>query len=107
MRSVILTAAIVAALVSTSLTAGYAASSGRAGASSGRAGIHATLAENAPATRVANTTTTREENAARASAIRNREIAEGLITRTEQADSVPGVTINGCQETSIGTRVCR
>ena len=33
MRSFILTAAIAAALVSTSLTAGYAASSGKAGAS--------------------------------------------------------------------------
>ena len=42
MRSFILTAAIAAALFSTSLTAGYAASPGKGGASSGGASTHAT-----------------------------------------------------------------
>ena len=54
MRSFILTAAIAAALVSTSLTAGYAASSAKGGGgSSGRAGVHATRADNPLATRTA------------------------------------------------------
>jgi hypothetical protein len=78
MRSFILTAAIAATLVSTSLTAGYAASSAKAGAT-------ATRAESAAATRA--------EKNARAAAVRQEEIASGSITRSEQADPVPPVVI--------------
>ena len=97
MRSFILTAAIAAALVSTSLTAGYAASSGKAGVSSGTAGIHATRAENAPAAQT--------ERVARANPVPRgpRTKVEG---GPEQGDPVPPMTSYGCPETSFGTRVC-
>jgi hypothetical protein len=95
MRSFILTAAIAAALVSTSLTAGYAASSAKGGASSGKAGVHATRSESVPATRTARATPNpRGPRGPR---------AEG---GPEQGDPVPPVTIYGCPETSFGTRVC-
>ena len=90
MRSFILTAAIAAALVSTSLTAGYAASPGKAG-------VHATRAENAPAART------------------ERVAHENLRTRfgsgAQEGDPVPPVTIygmvRGCSTTSAIAHGCR
>jgi hypothetical protein len=96
MRSFILTAALAAALVSTSLTAGYAATSGKAGASSGKAGVHAARSESAPA---ANRT-------ARANPHPRGLRGPRAEAGPEQGDPVPPVTIYGCPETSFGTRVC-
>ena len=98
MRSFILTAAIAAALVSTSLTAGYAATAGKAGASPGGAGIHATRSENAPATRTARANLDRRGP--------NRRGPRTMVEGPEQGDPVPPVTIYGCPETSFGTRIC-
>ena len=89
MRSFILTAALAAALVSTSLTAGYAATSGKAG-------VHAARSESAPA---ANRT-------ARANPHPRGLRGPRAEAGPEQGDPVPPVTIYGCPETSFGTRVC-
>jgi hypothetical protein len=101
MRSFILTAAIAAALLSTSLTAGYAASPGKGGASSGGASTHATRSEGAPASRAA---------AARADrAIEHSRTPFG--GGPEEGDPVPPVTIygmaRGCSTTSATAHGCR
>ena len=84
MRSFILTAALAAALVSTSLTAGYAATSEKAGVSSGKAGVHAARSESAPA---ANRTEARANPDRRG--LRGPRAEAG----PEQGDPVPPVTI--------------